>query len=111
MFGRGNFRNCIEDNLKAKGYGPKRSKEVMEIFERRVKIYDEQGMPHPDSDMLAMQDTFNRLSEELHQASKRAAKDIAVTANMQDRVLQGLDVKTSWIVGDGKKGGTGVGLV
>lgn len=111
MFGRGNFRDCITDNLKAKGYGPKRTKEVLEVFERRAKLYDEQGMPHPDSDMRAMQDTFNELTHQLHQKSKMAAKEIAVTANMQDRVLQGVNVKTSWFVGDGKKGGRGVGLV
>jgi ribosomal protein L13E len=111
MFGRGNFRDCITDNLKAKGYGKKRTEAVLQDFERRVKEYDAQGMSHPDADMQAMQDVFNRLTEKLHQDTKRAAKDLAVTADMTERVKQGLNVKTSSWVMDGKGGGGyGVGL-
>lgn len=111
MFGRGNFRDCITDNLKAKGYGPKRTKDVLEEFDRRAKGYDEQGLAHPDADMRAMQDVFNRLTEELHQKTKRAAKDLSVTAEMGERVKQGLNVKTSSLTMDGKGGsGYGIGL-
>ena len=111
MFGRGNFRDCITDNLKAKGYGPKRTKEVLQDFERRAKAYDAQGMSHPDADMHAMRDTFNELTHLLHQKTKRAAKDLAVTADTIERVKQGIDVKTSSFAMDGKGGGgRGVGL-
>lgn len=104
MFGRQNFRDCITENLKTKGFGAKRTKAVLEDFERYVKLYDQQGMAHPDADFRAMQDTINKLTSDIREAAKRAQKDIAVTAMITDRLMQYGNIKTSALLLDGKMG-------
>lgn len=112
MFGRANFRNCIADNLKGKGFGEKRTAEVMEIFERRVKQYDREGMAHPASDFKAMEETFNEVKFQKYEKAKRAMRDMYVQVYTSQRIEQGADVTTSSLVGDrgaGLVGGKGVG--
>ena len=108
MFGRGNFRDCITDSMKAKGFGKERTQKILEDFDRRAKAYDQQGMPHPDADVAAMRDTFNMLISDNREAAKRAAKDLAVTAAIRERAMQWQNIKTSVFALDGKKGGYGV---
>lgn len=100
MFGRGNFRDCITDNLKSKGYGAKRTKDILEIFERKVKAYDRQGLGHPDADIKAMSDTYNEVAYEYAQKIKRTNHNINIAADIYHRVEQGFQIKTSALVGD-----------
>jgi hypothetical protein len=113
MFGRANFRDCIADNLKGKGFGEKRTKEVMEIFERKVKAYDREGMRHPDADFKAMAETFEEVKFLANEKAKRAMRDMYVQVYTGQRIEQGANVTTSSLVGDrgaGLVGGKGVGM-
>lgn len=114
MFGRQNFRECITDNLKSKGYGAKRTEEVLQLFERKVKAYDRQGMRHPDADNKAMAETFQEVAYLTKEKFKRNAAAIEVASELYYRVQQGKDVTTSLLVGDrgaGLFGGSkGVGM-
>lgn len=113
MFGRSNFRDCIADNLKGKGFGKKRTAEVMEIFERRVKQYDREGVAHPASDFKAMAETMDEVKFQKYEKAKRAMRDMYVQVYTSQRLDQGVGVTTSTLVGDrgaGIVGGKGVGI-
>jgi len=113
MFGRQNFRECITDNLKSKGYGPKRTKEILDVFERKVKAYDKAGMSHPDADTKAMAETFQEVAYLTKEKFKRNAHAIEVAAEAYYRAQQGLEVTTSVLAGDrgaGLTGSKGVGV-
>lgn len=111
MFGRQSFRECIADNLKGKGYGEKRLKEVIERFEYHAKVNDAQGIAHPTADTMAMKSVMDEIEYEMREKVKRAMKEVAVAADIRDTVTQGYGIRTSVLVGDGKMGnGVGVGL-
>jgi hypothetical protein len=114
MFGRGNFRDCITDSLKTKGYGAKRTKELLEVFERKVNAYDRQGLGHPDADTRAMADTFAEAQYNINEKIKRANNNFLVIAQTRAAVLKGFEISTSALVGDKGagvfSGGKGVGV-
>lgn len=112
MFGRDNFRNCVADNLKKKGYGEKKTKEFLGVFERKVKANDRAGMPHPDSDFKAMHDTLQEVTYRTRKKLQQANKNIAVAAQLEERIKQAYrdDFRTSSLAGDkgaGFSGGMG----
>src|SRR5690242_15139662 len=104
MFGRQSFRECIADNLKGKGYGEKRLKEVIERFEYHAKVNDAQGIAHPVADTMAMKAVMDEIEYEMREKVKRAMKEVAVAADIRDTVAQGYGIRTSVLVGDGKMG-------
>ena len=113
MFGRANFRDCITDNLKSKGYGKERAKEILDIFERRVKEHDRSGLGHPAADYKAMEETYAEVAYAAREKIKRANHNIEVLADVHHRVAQGFKVSTSGLVGDrgaGLSGSQGVGV-
>lgn len=111
MFGRQNFVNCISDSLATKGYGDKKKKEVLEIFERKVKELDRAGVGHPEADYQAMRDTMDEVAYLAHERAKRAAKTIHIQAEVNERIAKSVDVTTARLIdASGTKNSRGVSL-
>lgn len=113
MFGRANFRDCVTDALKIKGFGEKRTAEVLELFDRKTKSYKRQGMQSPEAEYKAVEDTIGEVTHARLEKLKRFKHNVEVHASTKERIAQGPKVTTSSLVGDrgaGLVGGDGVGM-
>lgn len=111
MFGRQSFVNCINTSLSQKGFGEKRKAEVLEIFERKVKEYDRQGIGSDTASFQAMRDTMDEVAFLAVERAKRAAKTIHVQADVNERLLKGVNVQTARLIdASGTKNSRGVSL-
>lgn len=110
MFTPQDFVSCVQDNLKARGFGHKRIKEITDSFDARTKGYTQQGMDVASAAQLAMRDTFENMTRETQERLKRTAKMLSVQATNNERIAQGLTVKTSTFLMDGKPGSKGTAL-
>lgn len=104
------YATCIADNLKARGYGHKRIKEIVDDFKARAKAYEAQGKDAAEAAQLAQRDQFDYMSRERNERLKRSAKMLAVQADNIQRIRQGADASVSRFLLDGKKGSKGVAL-
>lgn len=110
MFTPQDFVSCVQDNLKARGFGHKRIKEITDSFDARTKGYTQQGMDVASAAQLAMRDTFENMTRETQERLKRTAKMLSVQATNNERIAQGLNVATSTFLMDGKPGSKGTAL-
>lgn len=98
MLGRQNFLSCIADTLKGKGYGEKKIVEVTEVFERKVKELERQGVGHPAADMQAMKHTMDEVSYIAVENAKRAAFQMHKLADVNDALAKSMNIKTARII-------------
>ena len=110
MFTSQDFVTCVTDNLKARGFHHKRIKEITDAFDKRAQGHAQRGMNATDASILAMKETFDNMTREATERAKRTAKMLSVQASNNARIEQGLNVKTSVFLMDGKKGNKGVAL-
>jgi hypothetical protein len=110
MFNAVSFTQCIQDNLKDRGFGHKRIKEITDDFTARAKGYEAQGKDAGASALMAQRDVFDYMSEAALERAKRSAKMIGLQADNIARIRQGIDAPVSKFVMDGKKGSRGTAV-
>lgn len=98
------FSECIRKNLKGRRFGKERANGIIKDFEARTKVYVEQGMLEDDAAVLAMRDTFDRMSNDAAEKAKRTAKTLTVQANAMGRIKQGLMADSKLFKGEGEIG-------
>lgn len=104
------FVTCIRDSLKGKRFSKQRIDEVVTAFESRAKAHIAHGKNVADANALAMKETFERMSDDAVQRAKRTSAMLAVQAQNNQRIAQGLNANTSQFLMDGKKGSKGTAL-
>lgn len=106
-----NFADCIRENLKKRRFGKERADEIIADFEMRANVYKAQGRDATTAYTLAMSDTFQNISDQAVEKAKRTAKMLAVQAQNNQRIKQGLDADIKLFdTKDGKKSSRGVAL-
>lgn len=101
MFNAQTFVGCIYDQLEQRGFGKKRADEIVDNFNGLRAGFEQAGMSKSDAAVKAMDSVFARIIEENAEKQKRLFKDIAVLADMKERVSQARDVSVSAFAGDG----------
>lgn len=84
------FSKCIKDNLKDRRFGKKRADEILEDFEARAKAYIKTGDSEGDASIRAMKEVFDNLTNTATEKAKRTAAMLAVQAENNARIQQGL---------------------
>jgi len=74
------FTRCVQENLKKKGFGEKRIKQLTERFDGLVDGYVFEGRTEADANTIAMRQLFGELSDRLKEKGKRAAADLVKAA-------------------------------
>lgn len=97
------FAECIRTNLKDRRFGKERADQIIKDFEARAKVYEAAGKNPGDAGLMAMRDTFDRMSEAATEKAKRTAKALGVQAGAIDRIKQGLTADAK-LFGDKKNG-------
>lgn len=110
MFTKQDFLVCVRDRLKARGFKRQRINDLVNDFNGRVTGYQQQGMDVVTASTLAMQDTFQNISQRTIEAARRTAKMLSIQAENNARIMQGQDANTSLFLMDGKKGNKGVAM-
>lgn len=110
MFDKVTFKTCVTDNLKSRGFGHKRIKEITDEYDARATAYEKRGKDPTSAAQLAMSDLFDTMSREALEKAKRSAKMLATQAKNIERVTQGRNAPVSKFLMDGKKGSRGTAL-
>lgn len=92
MLGSIDFAKCIRENLKDRNFGKERADEIIADFEARSNYYKTMGRDGTTAATLAMKDTFDNISANAIEKAKRTAKMLAVQAQNNERIAQGLKV-------------------
>lgn len=99
------FIDCIKENLKDKRYSKDRIDSIIAVFEARERYHTNAGKNEVDASLMAMRDTFDKLSEDSIEKTKRAAKTLTVQASAAGRIKQGLTADSKLF--GSKEGGRG----
>lgn len=110
MFTAQDFVTCVQDNLKAKGFGHKRIKELTDEYKDLVTGYEQRGRTTVDAGTLAMKDLFDKMSNETRERLKRTTAMLAVQADNIKRIDTASKISTSTFLMDGKRGSQGVAI-
>ena len=100
------FIDCITKNLEDKRYSKDRIATIVKMLEAREKYHQSNGKGDVDASLMAMRDTFDRISEEATERTKRAAKTLTVQAGAASRIQQGFTADAK-LFGSKKSGGRG----
>lgn len=107
MFGKVDFIACITQNLGEKGgFGEKRLAEVKERFEGLASSLEEEGLVPYDAYSIAMTRVFAEVAQATKEKAKRAAKNLQVMAQNNDRIAQAIDINVGKL-GLARKGSRG----
>lgn len=104
------FRQCVKDNLKDKRYEHKRIDALLTAFDARVAFHKTTGVDDLEANLLGMKDLFDNLTVEAQERAKRTSKQLAITLDNNERLLQASKVTTSIFLFDGKRGSKGVSV-
>jgi hypothetical protein len=110
MFDAASFTACIRDNLKARGFGHKRIKQLTDDFEARMKAHVEDGKDAGAAGMFAMKDVFENVSREAQERAKRTASMLAQQGDNIKLVTEGENAPVSKFLMDGKRGSKGTAV-
>lgn len=113
MLGRQDFIACVADTLKAKGYGAKRTSEIVEDYKWRIADYESRGVASNDAATRAMADVYAKVAQRTIDKTVGARKNLMVLGEIQKRLDQVINdnIRTSALFFDGKAhNGPGVAL-
>lgn len=106
MFNRQDFIKCVADTLKAKGYGAKRTSQIIEDYKWRVADYERRGDASNDAATKAMADVYAKVAQQTIDKTVGHRKNLMVLADAQRRMDEAVNeaIRTSSLLLDGKGG-------
>src|SRR5688572_29532197 len=105
MLNKQSFVGCINGSLQDKGYGPKRAKEIIDVFNRKADDYREAGLPEQTAYEGALYDTFREIEFRIQDRARGVQKMLDVQAEIQTRLKASENITTAWLT----DGGSGIG--
>jgi hypothetical protein len=109
MLASQNFIDCMLAQAKQLGISPDRFKPIQERFEGLRNALRTQGNLL-GADAIASAQVLQEEAIRLEGKVRGARKTLEVYLDTKERIAEGATVTTSVLVGDGKKGGVGVGI-
>lgn len=107
MLNRQNFVTCVAEQLDRKGFGKKKSEEIIQRFNGLADNYKAQGVADPE--VRAMTQVFNEQAILVGEKAKRAMTDLLKRAEIEDR-FAGFMQNTK-IFGEGTNAAAGPGRI
>lgn len=98
---------CVTENLKARGFHHKRTKEIVGEFEDHMNMHIADGKPSAEAGSLAMKELFENMANESKERLKRTAAMLSTQADNIALVKSSKDAPTGTFLMDGAPGGPG----
>lgn len=95
MFNLDVFIKCVRSNLKSKGYGDKKAKDIVGRIEGHAKYHIRNGLSDVDAYTLGLDEVTKALDNEVKQKAKRARKMLERHFEHSQRLSQGDSVNIS----------------